>query len=111
MSHLVAIKAMAGKAHLTVVPRRFESSEASRSSTYQERLEGWKQIAAYLHREVRTVQRWEQAEHLPAHRQLHVKLSTVYAFKPELDRWMARRSPSPRGEGAVSLAVRDFANL
>jgi adenylate cyclase len=102
---------MAGKAQLTVVSRGPDSRERPPDSTLQERLEGWKQIAAYLHREVRTVQRWEQAEQLPAHRQLHVKLSTVYAFKSELDRWMARRSPSPRSQEMVSLAVRDFTNL
>jgi len=102
---------MAGKAHLTVVSRRLDSHEPPPDSAQQERLEGWKEIAAYLHREVRTVQRWEQAEQLPAHRQLHLKLSTVYAFKAELDRWIAQRSPSPRGDGGVSLAVRDFTNL
>ena len=35
------------------------------------RLEGGKDIAAYLNREVRTVQRWEKNEGLPIHRQMH----------------------------------------
>lgn len=52
-------------------------------------LRGWKQIAAYLHRDVRTVQRWERNEHLPVHRQLHRKLGNVHAVCAELDKWLA----------------------
>jgi TolB-like protein/thioredoxin-like negative regulator of GroEL len=52
-----------------------------------ERLDSWKEIAAYLKREVRTVRRWEKTEKLPVHRHLHKKRGTVYAYKPELDRW------------------------
>jgi adenylate cyclase len=55
-------------------------------------LRGWKQIAAYLHRDVRTVQRWERVEHLPVHRQLHLKLGTVHAVRAELDEWLANRT-------------------
>ena len=33
-----------------------------------ERLDSWKEIAAYLRRDVRTVQRWEERESLPVHR-------------------------------------------
>jgi hypothetical protein len=50
-----------------------------------ERLESWKEIAAYLKRDVRTVQRWEKREALPIHRHVHDKLGTVYAYKLELD--------------------------
>src|SRR5215470_1091127 len=56
------------------------------------RLEGWKQIAAYLKRDVRTVQRWEKTEQFPVRRQMHRKLGSVLAFKNELDRWMDQRS-------------------
>jgi hypothetical protein len=55
-------------------------------------LRGWKQIAAYLHRDVRTVQRWERNERLPVHRQLHLKLGTVRAVPVELDEWLANRT-------------------
>lgn len=59
-------------------------------------LRGWKQIAGYLHRDVRTVQRWERAERLPVHRQLHLKLGTVQAVCTELDEWLvSRMSPQP----------------
>jgi len=55
-------------------------------------LDSWKEIAAYLGREVRTVQRWEKNEGLPVHRQIHEKLGTVYAYKSEIDAWWRERS-------------------
>src|SRR6266851_2206368 len=55
-------------------------------------LDSWKEIAAYLGREVRTVQRWEKKEGLPVHRQIHEKLGTVYAYKSEIDAWWRERS-------------------
>jgi TolB-like protein/Flp pilus assembly protein TadD len=62
-----------------------------RSVSPSDRLESWKEIAAYLRREVRTVQRWEKKEGLPVRRHLHDKLGTVYAFKHELDAWWLER--------------------
>ena len=55
------------------------------------RFDSWKEIAAYLNREVRTVQRWEKAESLPIHRLPHDKRGSVFAFREELDDWMAQR--------------------
>jgi len=69
-------------------------------------LRGWKQIAAYLHRDVRTVQRWERTEQLPVHRQLHVKLGTVRADHAELDAWLAART-SLRAGTQTPLRIRD----
>ncbi len=60
-------------------------------SAQDDRLESWKEIAAYLRREVRTVQRWEKREGLPVHRHVHDKLGSVYAFKSELDAWWVSR--------------------
>ncbi len=60
-----------------------------------DRLESWKEIAAYLGREVRTVQLWEKSEGLPVHRQQHSKQGSVYAFKSELDAWRNARKSSP----------------
>ena len=56
-----------------------------------DRLDSWKEIAAYLRRSVRTVTRWEREEGLPVHRHLHSKSGTVYAYKPELDAWWTSR--------------------
>jgi hypothetical protein len=55
------------------------------------RLDSWKEVAVYLGRQVRTVQRWERREGLPVHRQFHVKAGTVSAFKHEIDTWLSNR--------------------
>src|SRR5215831_9834646 len=58
-----------------------------------DRLDSWKEIAAYLGREVRTVQAWEKNEGLPVHRHQHARQGSVYAFRAELDAWRdARKS-------------------
>jgi hypothetical protein len=56
-----------------------------------DRFESWKEIAAYLGRNVRTVQRWERLEGLPVHRHHHLKLGSVYAFRREIDEWRRQR--------------------
>jgi pentatricopeptide repeat protein len=57
-------------------------------------LESWKEIAAYLGRDVTTVGRWEKREGLPVYRILHSKLGSVYAYTTELDAWRDRRAPA-----------------
>src|SRR5580765_8125092 len=56
-----------------------------------ERLDSWKEIAAYLRRDVTTVQRWEKREGMPVHRHLHDRMGSVYAFSSELDAWSQGR--------------------
>ncbi len=51
-----------------------------------DRLDSWKEIAAYLHCSERTVRRWED-EGLPIHRHPHKKKAGIYAYKPEIDSW------------------------
>jgi TolB-like protein/Tfp pilus assembly protein PilF len=55
------------------------------------RLESWKEIAAYLNRDVSTVQRWEKREGMPVHRHLHDQRGSVYAVPEELDAWRRTR--------------------
>ena len=57
----------------------------------EDRLDSWKEIAAYLNRDVTTVQRWEKREGMPVHRHLHDRLGSVYAFRAELDAWASGR--------------------
>ena len=59
--------------------------------TDTDRLDSWKEIAAYMRRDVTTVQRWEKREGMPVHRHLHDKTGSVYAFKAELDGWAGTR--------------------
>ena len=56
-----------------------------------DRLDSWKEIAAYLHRDVTTVQRWEKREDMPVHRHQHDRMGSVYAFSSELDAWVQSR--------------------
>jgi TolB-like protein/Flp pilus assembly protein TadD len=52
-----------------------------------DRLDSWKEIASYLKKEVRTVQRWEKNLHLPVRRLTQGKQGTVFAYKTDLDAW------------------------
>ena len=63
--------------------------------TDEPRLESWGEIAAYLRREIRTVQRWERYQGLPVRRLQIGKLGTVYAYRSELDKWFRERQPKP----------------
>ena len=82
------------------------------------RLDSWKEIAAYLKRDVTTVQRWEKREGMPVHRHVHDKGGSVYALTEELDDWIQSRrsrvdesekkpepemlSAAPDGHGAIA---------
>jgi tetratricopeptide (TPR) repeat protein len=59
--------------------------------TPKDRLESWKEIAAFLNRSERTVRRWEEKEGLPVHRLAHDKRGSVYAYTWELERWRESR--------------------
>lgn len=61
--------------------------------TAEASLDSWKEIAAYLKRDVATVRRWEKHEGLPVHRHHHLSRSSVYAYPSELDAWRANRRP------------------
>lgn len=97
------------------------SSMTSNSPTTQnstDRLDSWKEIANYLRRDVRTVQRWEKKEGLPVYRHQHDKLGSVYAYKPELTAWISTRQPAEEPSARqrtrpdkIKLAVLPFGNL
>ena len=68
------------------------------------KLDSWKQIAAYLGREVRTAQRWEKGEGLPVHRHQHGSRGTVFAYPSEIDAWLASRSECPATTAMTATA-------
>ena len=83
-----------------------------------DRLDSWKEIAAYLNRSVRTVRRWEAGEDLPVHRHMHRAQGSVYAFKSEIDAWrqathVSRVESAPSGAAITitPIAVLPFTNL
>jgi hypothetical protein len=53
-------------------------------------LNSWKEIARYLGRGVRTVQRWEAELNLPVRRPHGKGRTAVIAFRSELDLWLKR---------------------
>jgi WD40 repeat protein len=55
----------------------------------KERFDSWKEIAAYLHRDIRTVIRWERERGLPVRRVPGVKRQAVFAYQHEIDAWLA----------------------
>jgi TRAP transporter TAXI family solute receptor len=91
--------------------RRADSSQPPSG----ERLDSWKEIAAYLKRDVATARRWEKRERLPVHRHHHEKLGSVYAYASELDAWLEGRQqegqrpgwrwPGQRAVWIVSLTI------
>jgi Tol biopolymer transport system component len=58
----------------------------------EDRLDSWKEIAAYLKRDVTTVQRWEKREGMPVYRHVHDRMGSVYASRADLDEWMRGRN-------------------
>lgn len=54
-------------------------------------LNSWKEIAGYLGRGVRTVQRWEKDLGLPVRRPRNKTRSAVMALPPEIDSWLSAR--------------------
>ena len=76
-------------------------------------LNSWKEIASYLGRGVRTVQRWESELQLPIHRPRGKNRSAVVAFRKELDEWL-KATPSQRADDVrdtVLQIARDLQSL
>jgi len=71
-------------------------------------LNGWKEIANYLKRGVRTVQRWEHAG-IPIHRPAGRSRSAVCAVSEEIDAWIKRtdveRMPDAARTAAASVSA------
>ena len=88
------------------IPAGGATSGPKGSTLPDKKLDSWGEIASYLGREVRTVQRWETPEGLPVHRHEHKKKSTVYAYAGELDAWIKNRQPKddPEADDAFARA-------
>lgn len=68
----------------------------------RDRLDSWKEIATFLGRTVRTVQRWEREQGLPVHRHVHLSAASVYAYISELEAWLKSRSTGADARPAVA---------
>jgi len=65
-------------------------------------LNSWKEIAAYLGRGVRTVQRWEIELRLPVHRPHRKARTAVIASRSELNDWLRVQTSLPSHAVKVS---------
>jgi tetratricopeptide (TPR) repeat protein len=82
-------------------------------SPVNKRLDGWKDIAAYLGRSERTVKRWEAEGGLPTHRVPGARKRSVFAFTAELDEWLrssAGREPDQQPDLYESEVKEAFAS-
>ena len=70
-------------------------------------LSSWKEIAAYLGKGVRTVQRWERELRLPVRRPIAHDKRIVIALPEELDHWVQRNlAVSGANTGSGNAAAR-----
>jgi tetratricopeptide (TPR) repeat protein len=69
-------------------------------------LESWKEIAAHLHRNVRTCQLWERDLGLPVHRLDGSPRARVFAYTTELDAWREEKLHEPKALGTKGKARR-----
>jgi eukaryotic-like serine/threonine-protein kinase len=76
------------KRHLPVKPVSGRILEGAVSSSLNGRLDSWKEIAEYLGRDLRTVQRWEDEKGLPVHRVPGGKRQAVFAYRTEIEAWL-----------------------
>jgi hypothetical protein len=65
-----------------------QSSQCAVISKPASVLHSWKDIASYVGRGVRTVQRWEHDYGLPVHRPNQRERSAVLAFPEEIKEWL-----------------------
>jgi hypothetical protein len=83
--------------HIVIIPaegnRILQTSETNSAPAAPETkriLNSWKEIADYMGRGVRTVQRWEQELGLPVRRPRGQSRSAVVAVAADLDEWVHR---------------------
>jgi tetratricopeptide (TPR) repeat protein len=84
----------------------------------REVLQSWKEISAYLGRDIRTCRRWEESLGLPVHRLDGSPKARVMAYKDEIDWWLDAKlhehdsspaaGPGPQNGAAGPAAVRLF---
>jgi len=72
-----------------------------------DRLNSWKEIAAFFDKDVRTVRRWESVRRLPVHRMPGGARSGVFAYVSELEQWLAEAD----GAAADGTEAEAFADL
>jgi hypothetical protein len=88
-----------------VSPGKFQSESTNNQSSRRRVLASWKDIANYIGKGVRTVQRWESTLQLPIRRPGGCGKGTVVAFTDEIDLWLGERFKE-RPDGAAPSELR-----
>jgi hypothetical protein len=74
--------------------------------TARDRLDSWKEIAAYIGRDIRTAMRWEKERGLPIHRVPgDGARQPVFAYKSELDEWLEQKESPVGTERPIEAAT------
>jgi hypothetical protein len=68
-------------------------------------LTSWKEIASYLGKSIRTVQRWERELGLPVRRPNRHLSGIVIVDQQELDAWLAAMPLQPKSEAHTDSAA------
>lgn len=76
------------------------------ASSPDQLLSSWKDIANYLRRDVRTVQRWETTRGLPVHRLPGGGRNAIYAVRSEIDTWWSSSPAKSEPAAVVPLTVK-----
>ena len=72
------------------------------------KLESWKEIAAFFERDLRTVIRWEKELGLPVHRYPGKSKGRIYAHTSELKAWAdGPRHAAAESDGRTVVEVSD----
>jgi hypothetical protein len=80
--------ALAGDKNTATAQSVLANQSDGSASAHSTVLNSWKEIASFMGRGVRTVQRWEQHLALPVHRPKGKDRSAVLAFPEELNQWL-----------------------
>lgn len=69
------------------------------------RLDSWKEIAAFLKRDTRTAMRWAENHGMPIHRYPGHKQPRVFAYRTELDVWLKSFTQAEAGRGPENTTI------
>jgi len=68
-------------------------------------LTSWKEIAQYVGKGVRTVQRWERDIEFPVRRPNHGSRGVVLALPEEIDAWVHAQNPASQNNGSSESEI------
>jgi Flp pilus assembly protein TadD len=79
-------------------------SKTQKTASGKERIDSWKEIAAFFERDERTVKRWEKERALPIHR-IPGERGGVFAYTGELTDWLNSTRPDKRSEDEPGIGI------